>query len=94
MKILKVNFPKIIADNETSYISWLTGYLESIDVNCTVQITKKLNGSINVRIAPSHSKYLDVLIQKIKDFHNLYRIRVEFSKSMKLGANINFNINQ
>lgn len=94
MRIVKLNFPSIIPDNEEVYFSWLTGYMESIDAKCTIQFTKKLNDGINVRISPSHPMYLEIMIAKVKDFHNLYGIRVEFSKSMKTGSNINFNINQ
>lgn len=94
MKIVIVNFPAIIPDNEMSYFSFLMGYIESIDVECTVQVTRKLDQGINVRIAPSHPMLLETLIQKVKDFHNLYGIKVDFSKSMKTGININYTINQ
>jgi hypothetical protein len=94
MKIVKVNFPSIVPDNEMVYINTLSGFLESLDAKCIIQITKRLEGGINVRISPSHPRFLEMMIQKVKDFHNLYYIRVEFSKSMKKGSNINFNINQ
>ena len=94
MRIVKVNFPSIIPDNDAVYFTWLSGYMESIDMKCTIQFTKKLDQGINVRISPSHPRFLEVMIQKVKDFHNLYGLRVEFSKSMKSGSNINYNINQ
>jgi len=91
MKVVFVNFPSIIEDNETTYYSMLQAIVESNDHKAIIRITKKLS-AINVRISPSHPEYLRQLIEEMKQFHTLYGIRLEFSKSMKKTCNINFDI--
>lgn len=92
MRVVKVGFPSILLDNESTYFSYLVGYIESIDSNCTVQITKKPTG-INIRISPSEPKYASNIIVAVKQFHNLFGMNLDFSKSMKTSVTINFNIN-
>ena len=92
MRVVKIGFPSIILDNESTYFSYLIGYIESIDSQSTVQITKKLNG-INIRISPSLPKYSGTILTGMKQFHNLFGMDLEFSKSMKTSVTINFNIN-
>lgn len=94
MKIVTLNFPSVILDNDIAYMKLFSGYIESLDKDSVIQFTKKLDQGINVRISPSHPRFLEKIIEEVKKFHNLYYIRVEFSKSMKTGSNINFNINQ
>jgi hypothetical protein len=91
MKVVKVNFPAILPDNETVYFSNLQAYVESIDHEGVLRITKNLQG-INVRIAPSHPQYLRVLLKDIKTFHTMFGLEVLFSKSMKTSMTINFDI--
>lgn len=91
MKVVFINFPSIIDDNEANYYSTLQALVESLDHEGIIRITKKIQ-AINVRISPSHPQYLRELIEEMKQFHTLYGLRLEFSKSMKKTCNINFDI--
>lgn len=92
MRVVKVGFPVVMLDNENTYFSYLIGYIESIDSDSTLQATKTMN-HVNIRISPSHPRYVESLIQEVKNFHNLFGIHLDFSKSMKASVTINFNIN-
>lgn len=91
MKIIYINFPSILDDNEMLYYDNLGAYIESIDQTATIRVTKKLQG-INVRISPSHPRYLPKLIQDMKRFHTLFGLILEFSKSMKKTCTISYDI--
>jgi len=91
MTVAFVNFPAIIADNDIVYYTNLRAFIESIDHESTLRITKNLQG-INVRISPSRPIFLSPLIEQMKAFHTMYGIRLEFSKSMKKTCNVSFDI--
>jgi hypothetical protein len=92
MRVYKVGFPAILLDNESTYFGLLVGYIEALDPEAVVQVTKKLEG-INIRISPSQPFFNDRIISGMKKFHNVYNMELEFSKSMKASLTINFNIN-
>lgn len=91
MKITYVNFPAIINDNDMLYYNNLGAFVESIDTRSILRITKNLQG-INIRISPSHPRYLEILIAEMKRFHTMFGITLQFSKSMKKSYNICFDI--
>jgi hypothetical protein len=92
MEIQRVNFPPIIADNEETYLTYMTGLIESVDQQASMMITRRTGGII-ARISPSEFKLFSVILDVVKKFHTMLGIEVEFSKSMKAGNNITFNIN-
>lgn len=92
MQVQRVNFPPIITDNESTYLNYLEGLISSVDISSTMMITRKFDGVI-IRISPSDSRTFLVILEVIKKFHTMLGIQVEFSKSMKAGNNITFNIN-
>jgi hypothetical protein len=91
MHVIKKYFPEIMDDNEVVYFNHFFGMIESIDELCSMEITKKPTG-IHFRIAPSSPKYNDSLLQEILKFHNVFKIKLNLSKSMKTSATITFDI--
>lgn len=96
MQVQRVHFPKIINDNEETYIRYLEGIICSSDIEASVQLTRRNIGESNgliVRIAPSDPARFNMILDEMKKFHRMLNIEVEFSKSMKSGSNICFQIN-
>lgn len=91
MEINKRNFPKILLENEETYFQHLFGSLESADELCHLEVIKLAN-LYRFRIAPSSPKYLNILIEEIIKLHKLFRIQLEFSKSIRTSSIITFNI--
>lgn len=80
-----------MTDNDVNYFLQLEGIINSVDEEASLMITKQ-NNFYNFRIAPSHPKYLNILIEQLNIFHNMYKIKVDFSKSIKTSATISFRI--
>ena len=95
MKIQKVNFPKILKDNEDTYFRYLEGIIDSVDIGACMLCTRRLvedKDGVTIRISPSEPAAFNNILDEIKKFHTLLSIQVEFSKSMKAGNNITFTI--
>jgi hypothetical protein len=84
-------FPSKMQDNDENFIALLLGMIESIDELCSIEIIKKTN-CYSFRIATSVPKYIPMLLDELKKFHNMYRIVIYFSKSIKTSGVINFTI--
>lgn len=91
MEIHRKHFPSIIPDNEEMYLSMLSGVVESIDELSILQITK-LRDSYLFRLSPSIPSYNNSLIEELLKFHNLFRIHLDLSKSMKTSGVLSFRI--
>jgi hypothetical protein len=91
MDIVKKFFPEIMQDNDMIYFARLEGMIDSIDELSSLQITKNSN-SYQFRLAPSHPKYIGMLIDEVLKFHNIYGIRLNLSKSIKTTGTISFEI--
>jgi hypothetical protein len=91
MYIQKLNFPAILPDNEEVYMRYLEGILSSVDYDASVMLVRTDHG-MNTRISPSLPTSFNLILEEIKRFHTLLGIKVDFSKSMKAGANIYFTI--
>lgn len=91
MEILRKYFPSIINDNEQVYFMHLEGIIESVDELSCLQITHDEN-SYYFRLAPSHPKYINMLLDQILKFHNLLEIRLVLSKSIKTSGVLAFKI--
>jgi len=92
MKINYKYFPEVIPDNEQIFIAKLIGTIESVDELCCLQISK-LPTSYHFRIAPSIPKYNNLLLQEVLNFHNLFGIKLDLSKSIKTSGVLAFHIN-
>ena len=85
-------FPSVMTDNEITYLHYLEGIIDSVDELSTLEIIKNPE-NYHFRLAPSLPKYSDILLRELLNFHNMFKIHLELSKSIKTGANITFQIN-
>ena len=80
-----------MGENDSTYFAHLEGVINSVDELSAMQITKT-SVAYSFRIAPSHPKYNNTLIEEILKLHNIYRIRLVMSKSIKTSGTIVFKI--
>ena len=92
MQVNKKFFPQVMQDNELAYFAHLEGIISSVDELSTLEITKNPT-SYHFRLAPSLPMYNEMLLQEILKFHNMFKIRLDLSKSIKSSATITFEIN-
>ena len=79
-------------DNDEIFLAHFEGIVNSVDELCSLEITK-LSESYRFRIATSHPMYNNMLIEEILKFCNMFKIRVDMSKSIKTSSVITFEIN-
>ena len=79
-------------DNDETFLAHLEGVISSVDELCSLEITKSLE-SYRFRIACSLPKYNNMVIEEILKFCNMFRIRLDMSKSIKTSSVITFEIN-
>lgn len=79
----------IIPDNEEKYFQLLSAVIESID-KFSSMVIEKTPVSYQFRINPSESILIPSIIKEINKLNNLCNIRVEYSKSMKNSASVDF----
>jgi len=91
MLIQRVNFPPILQDNEETYLRYLGDVISSVDMDSSILFTRRHQG-VGVRISPSEPQGFNIILEEVKKFHTMLGIHVAFSKSMKAGANISFQI--
>lgn len=89
--IIERKFFSILSENEKNYFAQLEGVLCSVDELCSLQITRTPY-HYNFRLAPSIPKYTDNIMDSLIYYHNLLGIKLDFSKSIKTTATINFKI--
>jgi len=92
MEINRKHFPKLMQDNDETFLAHLEGVISSVDELCSLEITKSLE-SYRFRIACSLPKYNNMVIEEILKFCNMFHIRVDMSKSIKTSSVITFEIN-
>lgn len=78
-------------DNDINYLAHLEGIIESIDQFSSLEITKTSN-SYKFRLAPSLPIYVPLLLEEILNFHNMFRIHLDLSKSIKSSSTIHFTV--
>jgi DNA-binding phage protein len=91
MQVNKRFFPKVMQDNDTLYLAHLEGIINSVDELSSLEITKNAH-SYRFRLAPSLPKYIPMLLEEILKFHNMFRIKLDLSKSIKSSGTIVFEI--
>ena len=92
MEINRKHFPKVMQDNDEIFLAHLEGVISSVDELCSLEITKNTS-SYRFRIAASLPKYNNMLIEEILKFCNMFKIKVDMSKSIKTTSVITFEIN-
>jgi len=91
MEVNKKHFPKMMQDNDETFLAHLEGVISSVDELCSLEISKSIN-SYRFRIAPSLPMYNNMLIEEIFKFCNLFHIKLDMSKSITTSAVIVFDI--
>ena len=91
MEISKKFFPEVMLENEKAYFAHLEGVISSVDEYSSLQITRTNNAYI-FRLAPSVPKYNNMLLEEILKLHNMFRIKLDLSKSIKSTGTIVFKI--
>lgn len=91
MYINRKFFPEVLRENEKAYFAHLEGVISSVDEFSSLQITKTSNAYL-FRLAPSVPKYNDMLLEEILKLHNMFRIKLDLSKSIKSTGTIVFKI--
>jgi hypothetical protein len=91
MEINRKHFPKVMQDNDEVFLAHLEGVISSVDELCSLEITK-LSDSYRFRIATSHPMYNNMLIEEILKFCNMFKMRIDMSKSIKTTSVITFEI--
>lgn len=91
MTVSKRFFPEVMPDNELAYFAHLEGVINSVDELSTLEITKNPH-SYHFRLAPSLPKYNELLLEEILKLHNIFKIKLNLSKSIKSSATITFEI--
>jgi hypothetical protein len=85
------HFPAILLENEMVYFAHLQGVINSVDELCSMQVVKTPE-TYNFRIATSHPRYNNMLIEEILKLHNVFNIFLDLSKSIKTSGTIVFKI--
>jgi len=91
MIVVRRFFPEIMLDNDENYFRHLEGICDSIDEFCEMEISKGTD-SYHFRISTSHPKYNQLLLQEIIKLNNLYKIRLDISKSIRTSGVLEFRI--
>lgn len=78
-------------ENEKAYFAHLEGVISSVDEFSSLQITRT-NDAYIFRLAPSVPKYNNMLLEEILKLHNMFRIKLDLSKSIKSTGTIVFKI--
>ena len=86
------HFPSISLDNDLIFFQHLIAIVDSVDELCSLEITKNID-NYRFRIAASLPMYNNMLIEEILKFCNMFKIRVDMSKSIKTTSVITFEIN-
>lgn len=84
-------FPEIVSDNDEMYFSHLEGIISSVDEYAELEVSK-FPDSLNFRLIASLPRYNNLLIQELIKFHNIFKIRLDISKSIKTTSVIAFKI--
>jgi DNA-binding phage protein len=92
MNVNRKHFPKVMQDNDEVFLAHIEGVISAVDELCSLEITKSLE-SYRFRIATSLPKYNNMVIEEILKFCNMFKIRIDMSKSIKTSSVITFEIN-
>lgn len=90
MDIHLIDLP-IIRDNDRAYLYLLESVINSVDELSTLEIRKNPD-NYSFRISLS-GNYVASLIKELNTLHNMIKIRVDFSKSIKSSSTLHFKIN-
>lgn len=81
----------MVNDNDANYFKFLEATINSVDELSTLEVRKGPE-LYHFRIATSSPSYISPLIAQLNELHNLFTIKVDFSKSIKSAASISYKI--
>lgn len=91
MKIVSSGFTNRTKDNDVKFLNFIISSVEKIDIDGYIYFYDSKE-KVRVVIVPSSAKLFDVLLKDITELMSLFKIKVEFSKSMKNDYKIDFNL--
>lgn len=91
MEIVYHDLP-ILRENDRSYFKVLEAVINSVDELSILEIRRNME-NFSFRIAMSSTVYITPLMQELINLHNLFRIKVDFSKSIKSSSSLSYKIN-
>lgn len=91
MQIHRRHFPEVLQDNEMAYFAHLEGVIDSIDELSMMEIIKTPS-SYHFRIATSTPQYNELLLKELLKLHNIFKLKMNMSKSIKSSATIVYQI--
>ena len=89
--IQRTGFVRETTDNDEMIFQHLSAVVDSVDEYAYLQITKDPS-KFNFRVSPSLPRYNNMLLQEILKLCNIFKIRLDLSKSIKSSGSINFSI--
>ncbi|HEY0751556.1 MAG TPA: hypothetical protein VGD26_10385 [Chitinophagaceae bacterium] len=92
MIVHEVSIPSINRDNDAAYLNHVRYTVETIDPDAIIYVSKSEN-ILTFHVNPSNSLIRQELINKLLEYHRMLRIKIEFSKSLKIQTKISFKIN-
>lgn len=81
----------LLPDNEENYFSLLSAVIESVD-EFSVMVIVRNPKDYHFKISPSEAIYISPIIKEVNNLNNVFGLRVDFSKSMKNSASIDFSL--
>lgn len=89
---LKIELPAVLDDNSAHYVQWLLTATHHADPRCDVELHYKGN-QISGTIKPSTQDNKQNLIDTLIEAHRRMKLKIEYSKSLKIQKNISFLVN-
>lgn len=83
---------QVLRENDKTYFHILESVINSVDELSILEVRKNRD-NYSFRLSISESGYIVPLIRELNAMHNKFNIKVDFSKSIKSSAVINFKIN-
>lgn len=91
MTIEYKDLPQVLSENDRAFFGILQAVINSVDEHSTLEIRRGPE-LYHFRIATSSPMYITPLILQLNELHNLFFIKVDFSKSIKSASSISYKI--
>ena len=85
------DLPQVLSENDRAFFGILEATINSVDELSTLEVRKGFE-LYHFRITTSSPSYISPLIAQLNELHNLFTIKVDFSKSIKSASSISYKI--
>lgn len=89
--MVRQGFVSLLTDNDEAYFTLLSNTIESVDRWGGIEVVKTPY-NYKFRITLTEGIYFEPLLEAINSMHNTLGIHVEYGKSLKKSATIDFQI--